>query len=169
MKFAVKLLIHGFIFVFALSVTAQHSTPKISWKNVSEKYDSFYDIKPVVVNETGRTIYFDIYFFPNAIVLERLVGTDEWQESMPWRCGTGYKPSVGKLISFAEARPYFDKAYWDESTIDDGISPKFTKYPDYQGKGKYRLRFRFGLKKRNYDQFVSYSPQFEVIEKDFRN
>jgi hypothetical protein len=48
-----------FVLAFAVCVSAQERTPKIIWKNVQEKYESFYDINPTIVNVSNQPIYFD--------------------------------------------------------------------------------------------------------------
>lgn len=58
-----KMFKYFFIFAFLhlvtfeLSITAQ--TPKIGWKNVQERYESFYEIKPTIINLSNEPIYFN--------------------------------------------------------------------------------------------------------------
>jgi hypothetical protein len=63
---------------------------------------------------------------------------------------------------------YFDKEIWDEMTIEDSVEIKFKSSPSYNGEGKYKLKFSFGLRKSDYLSLEVFSPEFEVIEKDFK-
>ncbi len=67
MKIAKIFIVFTFLLAFAVCVSAQDKTPKIVWKNLQEKYESFYDVKPVLVNEGNQPIYIDCtleYFEP---------------------------------------------------------------------------------------------------------
>ena len=59
MKSAKFFITFTFLLAFAVCVSAQEQMPKIIWKNLQEKYESFEDIKPVLVNESNQSIYFD--------------------------------------------------------------------------------------------------------------
>jgi hypothetical protein len=157
-----------FLLVFAVCISAQERTPKIVWKNMQEKYESFYEIKPQIVNESDISIYYDSYFFPY-IEFERFDNkSNTWKVSQVWHCGTGYKPSVKKVKLMEQISFNFGKDTWDEIINEDSIGePKFRKYSEYNGTGKYRFKFRFGVKKSDVNSSISYSPEFEVIEKDF--
>lgn len=52
-------IVFTFLLAFAAGVSAQDKTPKIVWKNLQQKYESFYDVKPVIINESNQPIYFD--------------------------------------------------------------------------------------------------------------
>ncbi|MEP6923641.1 MAG: hypothetical protein ABI954_04175 [Pyrinomonadaceae bacterium] len=60
-----KIFVHFLIFVllllvlFVSAISAQ--TPKITWKNIQEKYESLEDVKPIISNK--GTKYF--YLYPN--------------------------------------------------------------------------------------------------------
>ncbi len=153
------------IALLSLNSFGQGVKGDIVWKNIAERYSNFKDVKPTISNETGRTIYFDNYYYPSSIVLERLVDHDRWEESSPWRCGTGYKPALQKLKSFTVVVPNLYDEFWYTSTVDDYVTPRFTRYPDYSGRGKYRMRFTYGFDKRSFNNIRSYSPVFEVIER----
>ena len=57
MKLAKIFIIFTFLLAFAFQVSAQDKTPKIVWKNVQEKYKRFDEIKPVLVNQSNKSIY----------------------------------------------------------------------------------------------------------------
>jgi len=169
MKLAKVFIVFTFLLAFAVCVSAQEQTPKIVWKNLQEKYESFYDIKPQIINESDVSIYYDSYFFP-FVDFERFdEKSGSWKISRVWHCGTGYKPNIQKVRFMEQILFNFGKNDWDEITIEDSIGePKFKRFPEYNGTGKYRFKFEFGIKKSNANLLVSYSPEFEVIEKDFK-
>ena len=158
-----------FLLAFAVCVSAQDKTPKIVWKNLQERYKSFEEIKPQIVNESGFPLYYDTYYFPH-LDFERFdEKSNSWVISRVWHCGTGYKPSIVKIKLSEQVAFNFGKDDWEQITTEDSIGePKFRKFPYYDGRGKYRFKFTFGVKKSAFDSLVSYSPEFEVIEKDFK-
>jgi hypothetical protein len=170
MKSAKIFIVFIFLLAFTVCVSAQGQALNIVWKNLQEKYESFNDINPTIINENNFPIYYDTYFYPNHIQLEILnEKSNSWIVSLPSLCGTGYKPSIKKAKSLEQIPFGFYKEHWSDITVQDSLGDyKFKKYPSYEGKGKYRFKFFFGVKKSSYDTFVSYSPIFEVIEKDFK-
>ena len=65
--------------------------------------------------------------------------------------------------------PLILKMDWDEMIDEDSIGEKkFRTFPEYDGTGKYRFKFVFGLKKKAPRRFVSISPEFQVIEPGFK-
>jgi hypothetical protein len=168
MKFTKFFIIFTFLLPFAFQISAQDKTPRIVWKNMQDKYESFYDIKPQIVNESDVSIYYDSYYFPY-IDFERFdEKSRSWVVSRVWHCGTGYKPNI-KKVKLMEQIPFnFGKDDWDEIINEDSIGErKFRNYPEYDGAGRYRFNFSFGTKKSDVNSLVSYSPEFKVIEKDF--
>jgi hypothetical protein len=175
MKFGVRVMKSAKIFIiftlfsaFAFQVSAQDEKPKIVWKNLQAKYESFYDIKPQIINDSDSLIY--ILDPLDLIDFERFdEQSNSWIVSREGRCGTGYKPSISKIKSKKEIPFYYYEEKWDGITIQDSIGDdKFKKSPEYKGVGKYRFKFLFGIKKSNIRHFLTYSPEFEVIEKDFK-
>lgn len=154
---------------FAVCVSAQEQPATIVWKDLQEKYESFYDVKPQIVNESDVSIYYDGYYFPY-VEFERFDEiSGSWKVSRRWHCGTGYKIKI-KKVRFKEQITFgFGKIEWDEIIGEDSTGVlKFRKFPEYSGTGRYRFSFRFGTKKSNLNQVVSYSPEFAVIEKEFK-
>jgi hypothetical protein len=95
MKLAKIFTVFTFLLAFAGCVSAQTQTSKIVWKNLQEKYESFYDIKPMIINEGDKPIYFRDSYYTESVTLFRFDGkANRWVESSPWRCGTDYRPSV---------------------------------------------------------------------------
>lgn len=158
-----------FLLVFALQISAQDKTPKIIWKNLQDRYESFYDINPQIINNSEFSIYYDAYYY-SYIDFERFdEKSNYWKISAVWHCGTGYKPRIKKVKAMEQIPFGFGENEWNEILNEDSIGvPQFRNYPEYDGTGKYRLKFRFGTNKSNANQQVSYSPEFEVIEKDFK-
>lgn len=169
MRLAKFFIAFTFLLAFAFQISAQEKTPKIVWKNLQERYGSFEEIKPQIINESGFPLYYDAYYFPY-VDFERFdEKSNSWTISRVWHCGTGYKPSVVKIKLSEQVAFNFGKDDWEQITTEDSTGePKFRKFPDYNGTGKYRFKFIFGVKKSVLDSQVSYSPEFEVIEKDFK-
>lgn len=159
----------SFLLAFAACVSAQEQMPKIVWKNLQGKYRSFYEINPQIINNSGFSIYYDSYYFP-FIDFERFdEKSSSWKISSVWHCGTGYKPRIEKVKTSEQIPFNFGENVWNEILNEDSIGvPQFRNYPEYNGTGKYRLSFKFGTKKSVANQLVSYSPEFEVVEKDFK-
>lgn len=164
MKLIKIFIIFTFLLFFAVQVSARDKTPKIVWKNLQKKYESFYDIKPRVQNQGGISIFYHPYPW---------ISLFYWDEkSMLWRDTNRFLCYVGRGFSPYKLKPQHEfsidlnKEEWDTMTIDDYMSPKFKSFPDYNGKGKYKLKLSFGLKKSELS-LESFSPEFEVIEKDF--
>lgn len=168
MKLAKLTIIFIFLICCSSYVCSQTEAPKLGWKNIEANYDSFYKIEPFIVNNLDVPIYFDQYYSP-VVEFEKFdESTKTWFASNVWHCGTGYKPSIVKLGPAKDFRIGFLKEDWDEITFQDSIGvPKFKQLPGYNGSGRYRFIFRFGLQKRHLDTFVSYSPEFMVIESNF--
>lgn len=169
MKLAKILIVFTFLLAVVLQVSAQDGTPKIVWKNLQEKYESFYDINPLIINESDFPIYYDAYYFPY-IDFERFdEKSNTWNVSQVWHCGTGYKPTIAKVKPSKQIPFGFGKNEWHEITTEDSIgASKFRRFSEYEGKGKYRFKFKFGVTKSNADSLISYSPEFEVVEKGFK-
>lgn len=155
------------LLAFVVGISAQ--TPKIVWKSLQERYESFEEIKPQIVNESGFPLYYDAYYFPH-LDFERFdEKSNSWVISRVWHCGTGYKPSIIKINLAEQVNFNFGKDDWEQITTEDSIGePKFRKFHDYDGTGKYRFKFTFSVKKSALDSLVSYSPEFKVVEKDFK-
>lgn len=163
------LILFVFLLSFAIQISAQNDKQIIVWKNLQERYERFEDIKPQILNASKSSVYFDIYHFPYADfeVFDKKSGL--WKISQVWHCGTGYKPQIRKIKATEQFSINFGSEALNEITTIDSIgTPKFRKLPDYDGIGRYRLKFTFGIKKSDFNQSVSYSPEFEVIEKDFK-
>ena len=165
MKSAKFFIFFAFLLAFALQVSAQNEQPRIVWKDLQEKYESFYDIKPSIVNNDIKTFYlYDPYY---SVALYRFDQKYGWINSEVIRCGTGLKLSVNKLRPRNEVLVNLNKETWDEMTIADSVTPKFKKLSTYEGTGKYKLRLYYGVNKSNL-YLETFSPEFEVIEKDFK-
>lgn len=155
------------IFVWVCSISAQSQSTEITWTNLQEKYESFYEIKPQIINSGPGIIYFDSYYFPFVHFEWYSKKLNSWVASDVWQCGTGYKPAIQKIKPMEFVNILIPKLEWNEIILEDSIGiPKFKKYPEYDGTGRYRFYFRYGLQKSKIN-LVSYSPEFEVAEKDF--
>lgn len=168
MKSVKIFVIFIFLLAFAFQVLAQDRTPKIVWKNLQEKYESFYDIKPVVINEGTKPVFIYTPYFHLGLVRWDKV-REEWAESIRTDCGTGDNISGEKLKPQNKLEIYLDNEVWDAMTIGNDLNFwNFKSFPDYTGRGKYKLKLRYSYKKSGLP-LEAFSPEFEVIEKNFKN
>jgi hypothetical protein len=167
MKSAKFFIVFTFLFAFALQFSAQDKTPKIVWKNLQEKYESFYDIKPFVVNEGNESLFIYSPYFSLSLYKWNEV-TNEWFSTIRMSCGTGVKISGEKLKPQNKLEIFLDNETWDTMTIGNDLNFwNFKSFPDYTGKGKYKLGLLYSFKKSD-SPIKIFSPEFEVIEKDFK-
>jgi hypothetical protein len=181
MKSAKILIVFTFLLVFALQVSAQNKQPRIIWKNLQEKYESFYDIRPTIINISKEPIYFNCSLTETnpenlGIRLTKNVGINTWQWNV-WRCGTiskdiekqrrkeekrieklrragKYVPSGCKLNPNEEFTFAFSEKIWDYIILGDGIM-----YEPYKS-GRFRFQFPFELVESN---ALVESPEFSVV------
>ncbi len=59
MKLFKFFIISTLLFASLVYCSAQNQKPKIIWKNFQENYQNFYDIKPIILNESNQPVYFD--------------------------------------------------------------------------------------------------------------
>lgn len=184
MKLAKILVVFTFLLAFAVCVSAQDKTPKIVWKNMKEKYESFYDIKPTIVNVSGEPIYFNCSPTETnpenlGIRLTKNVGINTWQWNV-WQCGTTskdeekkqrkeqkrieklrregkYIPAGCKLNPNEEFTFAFNEKIWDYILLGDGIM-----YEPYK-MGKFRFQLPFGSVENS---AFAESPEFFVMPKE---
>lgn len=161
-----------FLFAFALQTSAQISEPKIFWKNIQEKYKSFDEIKPILVNQSDKSIYlFKIYPYWNAH-LERF--NDETQKWEIGGKGIGCA-TVENPLEPIEIKPNEERQIelaWELST-DNFKNPKFFELNDHETLrpliGKYNLYLHYAFEswtiankpKRSY----LVSAEFEIVKK----
>lgn len=167
MKFLTLTII--ILLVFILNTFTKVKAESIAWQNLSGNYDNFYEIQPVIVNEGSIPIFFDAYYSPFIGFEFFDVKSKVWRQSNVWHCGTGYKPQIVKVNRAKNVRILIDTESWNEITTKDSIGmPKFKQDPEYDGTGTYRFYFRYGTVKSEAKKLISYSPEFKVIEKDFK-
>lgn len=178
------LVVFTFLFSFAVCVSAQEQTPKVVWKNLREKYESFYDIKPTIVNVSNKPIYFNCLLgvsdaeYLGIRLLVNESGND-WRWNV-WRDGVWnkkkekrWKKSVEKLEKLRKEGKYipegcklnpneeftfdYGKKNWDNIIKGDGIV-----YEPYKS-GKFRFQLPFTWYE---DPDFAESPEFWVIPKE---
>lgn len=174
-----------FLLAFAVCASAQDQTPKIVWKNLQEKYDSFEDVKPVLVNESDKTIFMfaDVKL---GVVYDYLELYRYFEDSgNNWREVThGGHPTEKKFqekimsnfkIDLQQERPLvFDKEDWLFLTESDGVMPasSFIGNTNQTGKGKYKFTVKFYVEERKKKKiFIAESHTFEITkdQKSFFN
>lgn len=167
MKATKTVVIFAFLLAFAFQVSAQARTPKIVWENLQKKYDGFYDIKPHVVNEGMQSVFiYTPYFYLGLVRWDAF--REEWTETLRMNCATGAKISGEKLKPGNTLKISLDNEVWDIITVGNDMNFwNFKSMPDYEGKGKYKLKLRYSDKKSGLPLEIL-SPEFEVIEKDFK-
>ncbi|HSK73431.1 MAG TPA: hypothetical protein VK892_17165 [Pyrinomonadaceae bacterium] len=106
MKSAKIFIVFTFLLFFAIQVSAQDEKPKIVWKNLQEKYESFYDIKPIIVNESDQPVYFNCstneygtfpaygYYLNFKMLLNNVESRWDWNV---FACGTKTEKEIKEL------------------------------------------------------------------------
>lgn len=185
MKQAKFFIAFTFLLAFAVCVSAQDQTPKIVWKNLQEKYESFEDVKPVLVNESNMTIFMfaDVSL---GVVYDYLELYRYFEDSgNNWRTiihgghpvNKKYQEKIMsnvKLESQQERPIVFDNEDWLFLTESDGVFPasSFIGYENRTGVGKYKFNIKLYYKEKNkLKNFTVESPVFEITkeQKSFFN
>jgi hypothetical protein len=130
---------------------AQDPSPSpavLVWQNVSSRYKSFAEIKPVLVNSSEKSIFLSRVWPHGSAQLERLSeATGNW-ESGHWSGGCG---SVSKATIPIEIKPRAERkiyVYWQLST-DDGEKPKHFEVGSSSEERPIRGTYRFALRYRS--------------------
>jgi len=161
-----------FLLAFAVCVSAQIDSSKVFWKNVEAKYKKFNEIKPILVNQSDKSIFlYKIYPYWNAH-LQRFN-----EESQRWEiggkgigCATVEKPLEPIEIKPNEERQI--ELAWESST-DNFEKPKFFELQDNDTLrpliGKYKLYLPYSLEPwtlaNRPKQTFSVSAEFEIVKK----
>lgn len=172
MKSAKSLIIFTFLLAFVLQVSAQDSESQIFWKNVSPKYKKFSEIKPILVNQSDKSIYlYKLYPYWNAHLQRFNEETKQWESGGKGiGCGTVEKPLEPIVIKPNEERQI--ELAWELST-DDFEKPKFFELQDHKTLrpliGNYRIYLSYAfdswtLKDNPLKKYVV-SAEFEIIKK----
>jgi hypothetical protein len=154
MKPAKILIIFTFLLAFALQVSAQDKTPKVVWGNLQEKYKRFEDVKPIIVNDSDKTIFMfaDVGL---GIVYNYLELFRFFEDTGNWTYVLHHEHSADKkyqekIMSNLKLEPQherpiiFDAEGWMFLTESDGmLRYGFRDNPDYKGKGKYKFKLQF--------------------------
>lgn len=131
-----------------LSLANSLSAKNVAWKDMRPRYESFDQIKPTLVNESGRSIYLGRLWPDSFAQLLRFDESSGKWEAGAWgiRCGVVDKPTLPIEIKTDETVPI--EVYWQRS-MDDSDHPKFFVLTDDETKrplnGKYKLLLRYAL------------------------
>ena len=172
MKVAKIFTVFTFLLAFAVCVSAQDEKPKVFWKNIQEKYKKFDEIKPILVNQSDKSIF--LYkLYPNWYAhLQRFN-----EEIKVWEvggrgigCATMANPLKPIEIKPGEEREV--EVAWELST-DDLKKPKFFELQDHSTLrpliGKYRIILPYAFEpwtlRNNPTRKVSVIAEFEIIKK----
>lgn len=162
----VKILIL-FILFFVAQISAQEKKSKIEWKNLQEKYESFYDIKPIIVNRNKNIIYYRENWNINFEYFDK--DKSSWQQNMSWGGCQPTKEKTKKLSPndetevFEKGKDFFN---WYGLLCCDIV---FNDFIPKNQTTKYRLVVSFYDGKKKIEAWnYSYSPEFEVIVRDFK-
>jgi hypothetical protein len=181
MKPAKIFIIFTFLFLaFALQISAQDKTPKIVWKNLKEKYEKFEDIVPIVFNDSEFPIFMPKSFlgaieYGHISLLKFDESQNKWMRNYIAFCGTLTKQErkniAQNLVGFkldlkTERQIRFDGLELSYLIKSDIGSNGFTELAHYNGTGRYKFQVYFSRDMKKF--FLSESPEFEVIEKDFK-
>jgi hypothetical protein len=155
-----KFIIVAFILAFASQVLAQTESSKVVWKNLQEKYDSFYDIKPVLENLSGKPIYlFPSYYSVKIAFFDE--PNKKWITSYPFTCGTGLKLKRYKIDSGSESQIVLKNDFWMLNLQNEDGLNLIESYRSISI-GKFRLEIDYSIGKSRSYSFLSISPEFQV-------
>ena len=139
--------------------------PEVMWENLRPTYPNFYEVEPIILNSGQKAIYFESYFSPYVRFERYNSELHLWEASDVWHCGTGARLQPTKINPNDRLPIRIDRLEWYEITDKDSIGvAKFRQRPGYDGTGRYRFKFNFGIKKAATNAFTSYSPEFAVAE-----
>jgi hypothetical protein len=186
MKLGKNLTALTFLLFLVVSISAQMQ-PKISWKNVQETYQSFYDIKPVIVNESNKPIYFDcsLEYFESQKYNSYVEKSDNtkllllYPESNRWiskeergrlkeqnkeikrlqKEGT-FVPRGCKINPSEEYSLNFSNDQWNSLIKGDGSSDSYKT-----GKFKFEIKYWWYNNQKENGEDISESPNFAVIDR----
>jgi hypothetical protein len=157
------------------SVVAQTDTPisaTLKWKNVSSQYESFDQIKPVLVNDGKESIFLSRIYPHGSAQLSRFnEGTRKWEVGS-WGIGCGV---VNNATIPIEIKPQTERAivvYWQLSTDDWDNPRRFVVYESLEErplKGRYKFSLRYSMKPwtlahRPGAIYMLESPEFQITQ-----
>jgi len=149
---------------------ASQPSANLAWQNVFPRYESFDDIKPVLVNSGQRSIFLARIWPHGWAQLERLSETTGEWESGQWSGGCG---TVAKATIPIEIKPRTERSievYWQLST-DDWDRPEHFVVGGSREERPLEGRYRFGLRyalepwtliHHPSSIYMAYSPEFVV-------
>lgn len=133
----------------SLGQDAPQSPAILIWKDVSSRYRGFDQIKPVLVNKGGESVFLSRIWPHGFAQLQRLNETTGKWESGDWGIGCG---TVKDPTTPIEIKAHTERAihvYWQLSA-DDWNEPNHFVIADSLEKrplgGKYRFTLRYSLK-----------------------
>lgn len=172
MKLAKIPIIFTFLLASAFQVSAQTDSSKVFWKNVEAGYKKFSEIKPILVNQSDKSIFlYKIYPYWNAHLQRFNEETQKWEVGGKGiGCATVEKPLEPIEIKPNEERQI--ELAWELST-DDFEKPKFFELQDHETLrpliGKYRLYLPYALEPwtlaNRPKQTFSAFAEFEIVKK----
>jgi hypothetical protein len=154
----------------ALAQDAPQSPATLIWKHVFSQYKSMDEIKPVLANDGGHSVFLSRIWPDGSAQLQRFNDTSGKWEFGYWgiRCGTVSQPDVPIEIQSKTERDIH--VYWQLST-DDWDNPKhFVVQGSSEQRaleGKYRFVLRYSLKPWTVFQhpdviYTIISPEFSL-------
>jgi hypothetical protein len=157
--------------LFVASIFAQEQT-KVFWKNVEVKYKKLSEIKPILVNQSDKSIYlYKLHPYWNAHLQRFNDETKEWEVGGKGiGCGTVEKPLEPIEIKPNEEREV--ELAWRLST-DNFKKPKFFELQDRDTLrslvGKYKLYLHYAFEPwtlvNRPKQVFSVEQEFEIVKK----
>ena len=128
---------------------ASQSPAVLVWQNVSARYKSFAEIKPVLVNSGQKSIFLSRIWPHGSAQLERLSeATGNW-ESGHWSGGCGTVSNAAVPIEIKPRAERRINVYWQLSTDDWDKPEHFEVGPSREERpigGTYRFALRYSLR-----------------------
>lgn len=158
-----------FLLAFAFQISAQDKTPKLVWKNLQEKYENFYDIKPVIQNITDKPIYFYPTYKVYVLVFDEALNTWNLSKYRLNICSFGSKIPKREFVKI-KSNEGVEISKWiswnfellgNNGAFQEKDKPDWEYMPDYKTGRKYKLKITFSDKKFDYI-LESESPDFWV-------
>ncbi len=172
MKIAKIFIGFTLLLAFAVCASAQADSPKVFWKNVQEKYKKFDEIKPILVNQSDKSIFlYKLHPYWNAHLQRFNEETKAWEAGGKGiGCGTMQNPLEPIEIKSGEEREI--EVAWELST-DNIKKPKFFELQDHETLrpliGKYRLMLPYAFEpwtlKNNPLRKFSVLAELEIVKK----
>jgi hypothetical protein len=172
-KVGLTILILVCVSLYLSGQTVASTAVSIKWRNLEHSYKNFNEIKPVLLNQTDKSIFLSRLWPDGSAQLERYDESRHRWELGEWGIRCGLVAQAGVPIEIRSRSERAIDVYWQLST-DDWNHPKHFVVQAGREKrplpGKYRFTLRYALTPwtiidRPAEIYAVQSPEFN-IQKD---